>query len=195
MTKWALNMLEIACVCRTEGRQRGKNVVFNKSKPEAKNRVWAITILISFCCVIIRVLIMDNDQWSSSSAGKEDILEWVGPSSRSWPSLEFLQLLMDQLPATLLRCHHYSLHHHHHHDRNFPVSTILTTFQKSRFWRLKGKVLAKVLLKLKLSHSGIILWLFSCPTRFLGLVIQPAREAHGPEGPARWEGSFWWIWK
>ena len=161
MTKWALNMLEIACVCRTGGRQRGKNVVFNKSKPEGKSRVWAITILISFCCVIIRVLIIDNDQWSSSSAEKEDILKWVGPSSRSWPSLEFLQLLMDQLPATLLRCHHYSLHHHHH--RNFPVSTNLTTFQKSRFW-LKRKVLVKLLLKLKLSHSGIILWLVSCPT-------------------------------
>ena len=133
MTKWALNMLEIACVCRTGGRQRGKNVVFNKSKPEAKNRVWSITILIRFCCVIFRALNIAIDQWSSSSAGKEDILEWVGPSSRSWPSLEFLQLLMDQLPATLLRCHHYSLHHHH---RNFPVSTNLTTFQKSRYWRL-----------------------------------------------------------
>ena len=127
MTKWALNMLEIACVCRTGGRQRGKNVVFNKSKPEAKNRVWSITILIRFCCVIFRALNIAIDQWSSSSAGKEDILEWVGPRSRSWPSLEFLQLLMDQLPATLLRCHHYSLHHHHH--RNFQSQQIWQLFK------------------------------------------------------------------
>ena len=45
---------------------------------------------------------------------KEDILKWV---HRSRASLAFLQLLMDQLAATLPHCPHY--HHHQHGNWNF----------------------------------------------------------------------------
>ena len=68
----------------------------------------AWNIIVTFFFLIILIMILFTATIVIIRVGeKEDILKWV---HRSPASLAFLQLLMDQLAATLPHCPHY--HHH-----------------------------------------------------------------------------------